>query len=67
MTVHLVVFEHADLCANRNSDGWAYWPKPFRAAARLMEPVEGDGMLIRNGPSCELVEPEAETPQPVAQ
>lgn len=30
-------------CANRNSDGWAYWPKPCRAAARLMELVEGDG------------------------
>ena len=22
---------------NRNSDGWAYWPKPVRAAARAME------------------------------
>ncbi len=22
---------------NRNSDGWAYWPKPSRAARRLME------------------------------
>jgi hypothetical protein len=22
---------------NRNSDGWAYWPKPVRAAKRLME------------------------------
>lgn len=29
--------------ANRNSDGWAYWPKPCRAAARLMELLEGDG------------------------
>lgn len=23
--------------ANAHSDGWAYWPKPARAAARLME------------------------------
>lgn len=22
--------------ANRNSDGWAYWPKPARAAAKLI-------------------------------
>lgn len=22
---------------NRNSDGWAYWPKPCRAAKRLQE------------------------------
>lgn len=29
--------------ADRNSDGWAYWPKPARAAARLMELIERDG------------------------
>ncbi len=29
--------------ANANSDGWAYWPKPTRAAARLMELIERDG------------------------
>lgn len=28
---------------NRNSDGWAYWPKPCRAAARLQELIERDG------------------------
>lgn len=28
---------------NRNSDGWAYWPKPVRAAAKLMELIERDG------------------------
>jgi hypothetical protein len=28
---------------NRNSDGWAYWPKPGRAAAKLMELIERDG------------------------
>ncbi len=30
---------------NANSDGWAYWPKPARAAARLMELIEGDGTV----------------------
>ncbi len=29
--------------ANCNSDGWAYWPKPARAAARLMELIDRDG------------------------
>lgn len=29
--------------ANANSDGWAYWPKPARAAAKLMELIEGNG------------------------
>lgn len=28
---------------NCNSDGWAYWPKPCRAAAKLMEMIERDG------------------------
>ena len=27
--------------ADRNSDGWHIWPKPARAAARLMEILEG--------------------------
>lgn len=26
---------------NSHSDGWAYWPKPCRAAARLQELVTG--------------------------
>ena len=26
-----------------HSDGWAYWPKPVRAAKRLMELIERDG------------------------
>lgn len=26
--------------ANRNSDGWAYWPKPVRAAAKAMEQID---------------------------
>ncbi len=29
--------------ADANSDGWAFWPKPARSAARLMELIEGDG------------------------
>lgn len=28
---------------DRNSDGWAYWPKPVRACAKLFELVERDG------------------------
>ncbi len=26
--------------SNNHSDGWAYWPKPVRAAARAMELIE---------------------------
>lgn len=29
--------------ADRNSDGWAYWPKPVRACAKLMDLIEGNG------------------------
>ena len=29
-------------CANANSDGWAYWPKPCRAAKKLQELIQGD-------------------------
>jgi len=28
--------------ANANSDGWAYWPKPCRAAAKLQALIQGD-------------------------
>lgn len=36
--------------ANSNSDGWAYWPKPARSAAKLMELIERDGTWqFRNG------------------
>ncbi len=28
---------------NRNSDGWPYWQKPCRAAAKLQEMIERDG------------------------
>jgi hypothetical protein len=27
---------------NENSDGWAYWPKPCRAAKKLMELLDRD-------------------------
>jgi hypothetical protein len=27
--------------ANRNSDGWAYWPKPARSANKLMTLLQG--------------------------
>ena len=33
--------------ANRNSDGWAYWPKPARAAEQLMRLIEGDDPRLR--------------------
>lgn len=33
--------------ANANSDGWCYWPKPARAAAKLMALIEGDGLPDR--------------------
>lgn len=29
--------------ADANSDGWCYWPKPARAAAKLMELITRDG------------------------
>jgi hypothetical protein len=28
--------------SNANSDGWAHWPKPTRAAEKLMALIEGD-------------------------
>ena len=34
---------HLEAWANSNSDGWPYWPKPARAAARLMTLIERDG------------------------
>jgi hypothetical protein len=29
-------------CANQNSDGWCYWPKPCRAAKSLQELIQGN-------------------------
>lgn len=34
---------HLEVWTDANSDGWCYWPKPARAAARLMELIERDG------------------------
>jgi hypothetical protein len=37
--------------ANNNSDGWPYWPKPARAAKRLMEMVHrGELAYLRDLP-----------------
>ena len=33
----VVTLDNLRRCVDRNSDGWAYWPKPTRAAAQLME------------------------------
>ena len=38
-----------EVWTNRNSDGWAYWPKPCRAAAKLMELIERDGTNAFHG------------------
>lgn len=35
-----IVIERLAYWANSNSDGWAYWPKPARAAASLMALIE---------------------------
>jgi hypothetical protein len=44
---------------NRNSDGWCYWPKPCRAAARLQELVEGNGTWEARVNPDERATPEA--------
>lgn len=35
--------------ANANSDGWAYWPKPARSAAKLMELLQREYVSYHNG------------------
>ena len=41
--------------ADRNSDGWAYWPKPVRAAKNLMVLVEsGDHWVCDDVTETEL-------------
>jgi hypothetical protein len=41
---HLVIaVDFLRMWADNNSDGWAYWPKPCRAAAKAMEAITGDG------------------------
>lgn len=34
------VVRNLSMWANENSDGWAYWPKPARAAAKAMEQIQ---------------------------
>ncbi len=45
--------------ANDNSDGWAYWPKPARAAAKLMELIEGNGTYQAEQEADQRATPEA--------
>lgn len=40
LTQGVLVLARLAVWTNRNSDGWAYWPKPVRAARRLMELVQ---------------------------
>ena len=35
--------------ADANSDGWCYWPKPARAADKLMTLIEGASYAARYG------------------
>lgn len=42
-----------------NSDGWAYWPKPARSAAKLMELIEGDGTHQAQREADQRATPEA--------
>ena len=36
----VMVVDHLATWADENSDGWAYWPKPCRAAAKAMELIQ---------------------------
>lgn len=36
----VMVLDRLMVWTNRNSDGWAYWPKPMRAASQLARLVE---------------------------
>lgn len=33
--------------ADANSDGWAYWPKPARAARKLIQLINGENQQVR--------------------
>lgn len=35
-----MVVDHLREWADRNSDGWAYWPKPCRAAAKAIAHID---------------------------
>ena len=54
-----VTLENLQEWANRNSDGWCHWPKPARAAAKLMEMIERDGTnKYYDGPREDVTEAE---------
>jgi len=42
--------------ANANSDGWAYWPKPCRAARLLQEHLQQCERDYRNGVDTDVIE-----------
>lgn len=44
-----VALEQLATWANENSDGWAYWPKPSRAAKRLQEVLQAGQAAYRRG------------------
>lgn len=44
--------------ANRNSDGWSYWPKPCRAAEQLQRLIHGDGTWDYRTHGVYAVQPE---------
>ena len=39
--------------ADANSDGWCYWPKPARAAAKLMELIERERFVSERDEATE--------------
>lgn len=43
-------------CANRNSDGWAYWVKPCRSAKQLQELIQSARHLRSGDPDSVTVE-----------
>lgn len=42
------ILENLMVWANRNSDGWAYWPNPMRAAAKLGRMLELRAGMVRH-------------------
>lgn len=42
--------------ANSNSDGWAYWPKPCRAAKRLQEAIQRFQWGYRSGDAVDTLD-----------
>lgn len=43
-----------EVAADQNSDGWAYWPKPARAAAQLMRLIGGTRTYLDNPERTEV-------------